>query len=200
MLKIAVDIDGVLSDALFYLLPQLNARYGTDFEQKDINKFNFCCPEFDIHEEILTAQTNPAYILSMPEIEGARDGLKYLYDNYFVTIATSRPEKICCGSTLHWLYGKFPFHNIVFCKKKTVDTTKSDILIDDYVKNILDFVDSGGWGILFAQPWNLDPKEFNEIEVNHRISIAYNWDGVKFLIKRLENKVELDARIREKRA
>lgn len=178
-MRIAIDIDSVLADIIPPLLDRLNPKYGLKLQPSDITIWDFPINGKSIGFYIRSALADPAFVLSLPEIEGAREVLTELYSKNILIIATGRPN-YCKKSTLAWLDGRFLYHGIVFSAEKTVNNLKSDFLIDDSLGYMERFLASGGRGILINRPWNQGEL------ISNRFLRASNWEEIPDLIKKLE--------------
>jgi len=94
-----------------------------------------------------------------------------LYDRAIIVSSTFLRPHILEGR-MYWLQKHFPdFVNqdrVIFIKDKWRLASKTQILIDDYSKNVYNFRRAGGWAITFPRPWNMankiiDPVAFTEI-------------------------------------
>jgi len=177
-MKVTVDIDGVLSDVVGHILPILNIKYGTNYQYKDINHWDFPINGISIGEHLKEYFFNQEFLLTTPEIEGAREALIKIAKHHEITIVTGRPE-YTKRYTYLWLNDRFMYNNIIFTNKKTIQSTGCDLLIDDYFKYIDDFSNSGGKTIQLLQPWN---ENYIAEEVNY---VATKWKEIPKMIERM---------------
>jgi len=175
MRRIAVDVDGVLSDVAGHILPILNEKYGTNYKYDDVNCWDFLINGVSIGKYMKEYFFNQDFLLTTPEIDGAKEAIEEISKENRIVIATGRPE-YTRGYTHLWLNGRFVFDKVVFTNKKTVQSTGCDILIDDYSKYINDFSDSGGKTIQLLQPWN---KDYISEKADY---VATKWNEIPGLI------------------
>jgi 5'(3')-deoxyribonucleotidase len=153
MRKIAIDVDSVLADIMTPLLPILNKKHGTNLQISDIKEWNHTVNGNSIGHYIRSFLADPAFVLSMPEVEGSRSAMAELYKKNEIAIATGRPT-FCKNNTMKWLDGRFLYDKIIFSKEKTTKNLQCDVLLDDSPSYLSKFIKSGGKGILFSRPWN----------------------------------------------
>ena len=142
-MKIAVDVDGVLSDVVGHILPILNGKYDTAYKYKDVDRWDFSINGISIGEHLKQVFFDQNFLLTTPEIDGAKEAIKEISKENRIVIATGRPE-YARRYTYFWLKDRFLFDKMIFTNKKTVQSTGCDVLIDDYFKYIDDFSDLGG--------------------------------------------------------
>lgn len=157
-MRIAVDCDGVISDVVSHILPILNRKYGTNYVTSDVNRWDFPIAGYSIGLHLKSYFSDPSFILSVPEIEGAKAAIDQIWKNHEVIIVTGRPL-YCKNNTLKWLIDRFKHDGVIFTVKKTVESTECDVLVDDYPGYGKDFIKSGGKCILFDQTWNQEENE-----------------------------------------
>jgi len=153
MRRVAIDVDSVLADIIPHILPILNQKHGTNLQASDIKEWDHPVNGNSIGHYIQSCLADPAFVLSMPEVPGARDAMAELYKKNEIVIATGRPT-FCKNNTMKWLDGRFLYDKIVFSKEKTVENLQCDVLLDDSPSYLSKFIKSGGKGILFSRPWN----------------------------------------------
>lgn len=73
---------------------------------------------------------------------------------YFLTSPSQCPSSL--SGKLKWLQSQFDrsFKDYIITPNKELLANENSILIDDFPKNIEDFINAGGNGILFPQFWN----------------------------------------------
>jgi 5'(3')-deoxyribonucleotidase len=99
-------------------------------------------------------------MLTVPVVAGSQAALHQL-KSYIVCVVTARrPETE--KATKQWLSTHFPclteYHHASTGTKHAV---ASDVLVDDFDLNIVEFVksDSNRCGILFEQPWSINDND-----------------------------------------
>jgi len=178
-MRIAIGIDSVLADIIPPLLDRLNPKYGLNLQPSDITRWDFPINGKNIGFYIRSALSEPAFVLNLPEIKGAREVLTKLYSKNTLIIATRRPNWTR-KSTLAWLDGRFLYHGIVFSAEKTIRNLNCELIIDDSLGYMERFLASGGRGILINRPWNQGNIDLK------RCFRASNWEDVPELIQYLE--------------
>lgn len=186
-LRIAVDIDGVLADQVSLILKRLNSKYQIQLTKEDITEWDQKIGDTSIDVEIEKALLENDYVSNLPIIEGAKEGMQYLWQNHFVIVATSRPKETE-DATRDWVSSNFKFHEFCNTRGKSKSCVKSDVLIDDYIPNIEDFTNDTGVGLLFSQPWNQDRSKIKHLIEIGKIYCCENWvnaiNAVKWLNSR----------------
>jgi 5'(3')-deoxyribonucleotidase len=184
--KIAVDVDGVLADHVSPILHRLNSKYGTKLTKEDIIDWNYPIDDTTIDVELEKALFDKDYILKMPVIDGAKDGMLYLCQNHFVLVATSRPKEVE-DLTFAWVSSNFKFHDFCNTYGKSKSCLNVDLLIDDNLQNIKDFASSAGVGLLFSQPWNQERSSIEYLIDVKKVYCCDGWEGIVNTIKKLES-------------
>jgi len=186
-LKIAVDVDGVLADQVSPILKRLNSRYGLKLTKDDITQWDYKIADTNIKIEIENALLERDYVLSLPIIQGSKEGMKYLYQNHHVTVATARPKETD-DATREWVSSHFKYHDFCNTIGKSKDCVHSDVLIDDYIPNIEEFTKNKGVGLLFSQPWNRERKRLDNLIRESKVLCCANWKDVISTVKILDSK------------
>lgn len=184
--RIAVDVDGVLGDQVPPILSKLNAKYGIELSKQDITDWEYAIMDTKIDVEIEEALLDEKYVLEMPVIKGAGNGMLYLWRNHFITIATSRPKETE-NATLRWLSSNFRFHEYRNTREKGKKSLRADILIDDNIRNIQEFSSISGIGLLFSQPWNQNRSSIKDLVDRRKVYCCYGWTSVLSIVKSLES-------------
>jgi 5'(3')-deoxyribonucleotidase len=184
VLRVAVDVDGVLADQVSVILSRLNEKYGSSYSKADIVEWDQKLEATNIKVEIENALLDEDYVLSLPIIEGAKQGMDYLFKNHFVIIATARPKETE-EATKKWVSRNFSFHAFFNTKGKCKSTVNSDVLVDDYIPNIQKFVEKAGYGILFSQPWNEDRSKIQNLLLEGKVTCCDSWRDVTETIEKI---------------
>ena len=93
-LAIGVDIDGVLGDQIAGVLPRIAADHGLRLTFDMIDDYRFALGPVAIAAEIEKAQSDPAYLETMPLFPGAREMLETLGQRDRVLIVTARARHV----------------------------------------------------------------------------------------------------------
>jgi 5'(3')-deoxyribonucleotidase len=162
-LKVAVDIDGVLADQVEAVLKRIERDYGQKYSKDEINRMHWIFNGRDIWSEITKLLTDPEYVLAISVIDGSQEAIQYLnaQDNRDLCVVTARRAETEEATKL-WLKMHFPcLKEYYIAKSGTKHTIPSNVLIDDYDLNIVEFVKShpDRRGILFHHPWSLNDHE-----------------------------------------
>lgn len=185
-LKIAVDVDGVLADQVSLILKKLNSKYNLNLTKDDIKQWDQKIDDTNIKIEIENALFDREYVLSLPVIQGSKEGMRYLYENYHVTVATARPKETE-DATIEWVSSHFKYHEFCNTKGRRKDCVLSDVLIDDYIPNIEDFAKNKGVGLLFSQPWNEERTTLESLIREGKVKCCDNWKEVINAVKKLNS-------------
>lgn len=191
-MKIAIDLDDVLSQTMPALVKFHNEIYKTKLKEKDIKIYDL--------SEIFNEKTDEGirrkvhefhtthYGQKIKPIKGAKKVLEKLKKNNELYIITARSEDIK-KETEEWVEKHFPniFSKIYFSKYLVLDgkeaTKKSmcndigiDMFIEDNIKYAMECVEPNRKIYLFDYPWNQTNKLPNEIK---RI---FSWAEIEKLI------------------
>lgn len=188
-MKIAVDVDGVLADHVSPVLSQLRAEHDEFAKVKsEMTHWDEPLPELDtsLKPAIEAAESEPAFVRSMPPVEGAIEGATELANRgYELIIVTARPESIL-PATYEWLEA----NDIPHRREESLSTrgemktiADAEILIDDFPGHIRDFAAAGKDAILFVQPWN--KSEVDDLTESPRIFAAEDWGQVTTIVESL---------------
>jgi 5'(3')-deoxyribonucleotidase len=171
---VAVDIDGVLAETQIHLLNRANVEFGTHMTKDDLVGWNPKIGSSTFEELIERYLLDPSWVMGMPVVEGAREGLAAVRRVADVMIATTTvPETEHVRAA--WVEENFGFKPVLV---NTWGTGKAglpaDVLVDDYESNLHDFVDPkpGRVGILLNQPWNRNAQP------HPKIRRAWDWREV----------------------
>ncbi len=185
-MKIAVDIDGVLADQVSAVLRKIEERYGRRYSKEDINCVHWSFEGRDIWTEISELLTDPEYVMGLSVIEGSQKALKQLTKHYIYVVTARRPETEI--ATKQWLSTHFPcLTEYYHAKTGAKHSIPSDVLIDDFDLNIVEFVksDPDRCGILFVQPWSINETEIEEFA--DRVYFCRDWQSVVRAIGEIDN-------------
>lgn len=159
-LKVLVDVDGVLADLQNYAIDWI-IDMGYDYDSDKCDDYYMekgIVVEEERQFEILnTVFNNDEFWLSVPCIEGAYEGLRYLWDNFDTWIATAPWNKKNEDIKMLWIKEEFPFFNpkkVIFSDKKW--ELKGDIIIEDKPDTIRKCNTVGMKTICKIQPYNVD--------------------------------------------
>lgn len=166
-MRVAIDIDGPVAELVDKLLALHNLEHGTNVVESDIKSWDIG----QYTTEDIYGYFSQEFYDSLDVVSGAVGGVMDLlaagHEIFFCTAAYVDRRKwivdnIWNGSTV-----------VVSDNKGLVD---ADILIDDYHRNIEDFITAkpGRYGILWDKPWNRS----SDIDVDFRVMRVKNWNMV----------------------
>jgi 5'(3')-deoxyribonucleotidase len=182
-LVIGVDIDGVLGDQIAGVIPRIAATHGVRLTFEMIDDYRFTLGPVDIATEIEEAQSSPAYLETMPLFPGAREMLEELRRHGRVVIVTARSPRHE-ESTRGWLERERLRHDeLVFTAEAGKSACGLDVLIDDHVDNLVEFLDNTrGAAVLVRRPWNRKDGALQPYVAADRARIASRLPDVPSLI------------------
>ena len=154
-LKIGFDVDGVLGNQIKGVLPRIERRHGVRLSYDDITDWRLPIGNSSIDVEIVAAMDDPEYIVRMPAHPGAKQVLETLYGSNQILVLTAR-SGATLQATEQWLLNNaLPYDNIFNVKEQTKSLLATDVLIDDYVGNVKEYLgNTNGLAVLVDQPWN----------------------------------------------
>ena len=157
MLRIAVDIDGVLRDFVGQVNTVFDSVYPNGWRRPvteyGIDKFYSIGK--DIYDMAFIEQAKSVYVLA-PVYPGAKKMLEDLKeDGHTIVIATSQPNKEVLKYTIDWLHlNELPYDEF-YCSLNmgSKNNIRADVLLDDYIKHLVEFK---RYSVCFTQPWNTE--------------------------------------------
>ncbi|WP_172834354.1 5' nucleotidase, NT5C type [Nitrospira japonica] len=181
--KLGIDIDGVLANQIHGVLPRIKARSGISLRYDEISEWRLTVGDSDIAREIEAALTDDEYVLNMPVHKGARAMSDKLYERNRIILLTARPSA-SRAATKQWLSSKgFSYDELVNAKEQKKSFYGVDVLVDDYIQNILDYLqNSNGLAILVSQPWNQDRTALKPWLSTRRLFIVNDLSRVSEII------------------
>jgi len=188
-LNIGVDVDGVLADQISDVLPIVEQRYGLSLTYDQITDWRLPIKNSDIAREIVAAQGDRHYVMKMRPHQGAKRVLKFLKRHHRITVITARAGQAGSGWTAEWLRKhKIPFDEVIASTEARKSEHRTDVLIDDYTGNILEFLmNSNGVAVLIDQPWNRNRKELEQFVNAGRLFIEPNLLRLRMDWPKIEN-------------
>lgn len=187
-LIIAVDVDGVLAEQAIPVLQKIKEKYGISLSKEQITEWDYRIGDTDVKTEIELAEMEEDFVRSMLPIEGCREALELLARTFHVVVATSR-HPMTDSWTKEWLSTNgIKYHHLINTHAEGKSLPEVQILIDDYVGNIQEFVTSGSnsrQAILFSQPWNTDHHSLMPFIAAKQVYVMTGWSKVVDLITRI---------------
>lgn len=192
-LKIAVDIDGVLSKTMEYFVFHLNSTYGRNFSIHDITQYNFTSLEkyfsFSLYDELLRVIDTSLEDFKIHE--HSKDILQGFKEKHSFSVLTSRSD-IFGERSKKWIekhYGEDVFEDVYTleasgfsCKSDFCVQHNFDLLLEDQPNYALNTRDKGIGVILLCRPWNQD------VSTCDLLRRAKTWKEVGELISDFEKK------------
>lgn len=152
-LRIAIDMDEVMADALAEQLKRYNAAFGARICIADLTGRHLeeCVPVE--HREMTEAMFDASFFEELALFPDCQDVIRDLagrHDVFIVSAAMDVP--LSFDAKYRWLRRYFPFipaSNLVFCGDKSI--IDADYLIDDRARHFARFK---GKGLLYSAPHN----------------------------------------------
>jgi 5'(3')-deoxyribonucleotidase len=175
-LRIAIDMDEVMADALTEQLRRYNAAYGTSITASELSGRHLeqCIPP--AHRETAEAMFDASFFEDLAVLPDCQDVVRQLADRYEVFIASAAMDvPRSFDAKYRWLQRHFPFippSHIVFCGDKAI--VDADYLIDDRPRHFAKFK---GQGLLFSAPHNAGETPYPRVA---------SWKDVREYFARLD--------------
>lgn len=170
MVRIAIDMDEVMADALTEYLSRYNADFKRNLTKQDLWGKRLADVVPSAHWPRLDKYfDDEEFFRHLAVIEGSQETIRDLtrsYDVFIVTAAMEVPRSL--APKFEWLQRHFPFippQNYVFCGNKGI--IAADYLIDDSVYQLERFK---GQGIIYTSPRNANETRFPRVN---------NWADVR---------------------
>ena len=185
-MRIGVDIDSVLAEAMPTFLASIKERHGLDLKIDDIKQWNMRWGDIDLYGEICFVLDQPELVANMPLMKGAKEAMEYMRRCHTVKLITSRAESRK-SQTKEWALKHFGDIEVVHTNADK-NGYNVDLLIDDAPHHIEAFAKKQKWAIVFDQPWN-----HNEAFKGLPVLRAYNWEEVLFNVEIIRALYDLEA-------
>jgi len=185
-LKIALDIDGVLADQVGAVLKSIEKEYGQRYSKSEVNQAHWSFGGRDIWVEISKLLTDPEYVLAVPVIEGSQTAVQQLDSQDLCVVTARRPETE--KATKQWLRKHFPsLTEYYHARTGTKHAIPSNVLIDDFDLNIVEFVksDPNRRGILFKHPWSINDAGIEKYA--DQVYFCSEWENVLKVISQIDD-------------
>ena len=175
-LRIAIDMDEVMADALAEHVRRYNAAFGTRLAVDDLHGRHleeYIPPEHRTAAEALLYSSFFEQLAVLPDSQEVIRELTVRHEVFIVTAAMDVPCSF--DAKYKWLQRHFPFipaSHIVFCGDKGV--IDADYLIDDRARHFLSFK---GRPLLFSAPHNADETRYPRVS---------SWAEVREVFARLD--------------
>lgn len=158
---ILLDLDGVIRNSLEYMAAIYRMDFRKQHQKYDADLLVPLGDEGRWYESACNELRDYYHRYSAYDImrnsrpyDGATFLVNELSKHYEIDIATSQDTMDKKLGTLEWLkYYEIPHRNVFFADEKQL--LPGDILIDDTIKNLEKFSDTGRRAIAIARPWNI---------------------------------------------
>jgi 5'(3')-deoxyribonucleotidase len=152
-LRIAIDMDDVMADAVTEYLQRYNAAFGAQLTVSDIHGRHLEDHVPAAHREAALALIDASFFEQLAVLPDAQDVIRELAARHDVFIVSAAMDVPCSFEAKYrWLQRHFPFitpSQIVFCGDKSI--VDADYLIDDQPRHFARFK---GRPLLFSAPHN----------------------------------------------
>ncbi|MFQ5924671.1 MAG: hypothetical protein ACE5IE_01565 [Dehalococcoidia bacterium] len=184
-MKIGVDVDGVIGNQVPHLLRRVRHKYGIKMKKSDIKLWDQPMGHTNFEKEMEEAVLDRTFVLTMPLIRGAREGLERIASHNRVIIVTSRPPE-ADEDTIEWLNTKrLGFDEFINTHREGKLRAPIDVLVDDRLENVRDFALSGRMAVMLSQPWNSNHALIVDLLKQGAVINAPNWKGIVHAIEAL---------------
>src|SRR6185503_3780958 len=161
-LRIAIDMDEVMADALGEHVRRYNAAFGANIAIGDLagRHLEECIPH--AHREAAEAMLDASFFADLAILPDCQDVIRELAGRHEVFIASAAMDVPCSfDAKYRWLRRHFPFippSQIVFCGEKHI--VDADYLIDDRARHFERFK---GRPLLFSAPHNAGETRYPRV-------------------------------------
>ena len=185
-LRIAIDMDEVMADAVAEHLRRYNTAFGTRLTTDDLHGRHLEEYVPSEHRSAAEAMLDSTFFEHLAVLPDCQDVIRELSVRHEVFIITAAMDVPCSfDAKYQWLGRHFPFipsSNIVFCGDKGV--IDADYLIDDRARHFLSFK---GRPLLFSAPHNAGETRYPRVS---------SWAEVREVFARLDTGNLSHSRIR----
>jgi 5'-nucleotidase len=177
-LRIAIDMDEVMADALSEHLRRYNTVFGTSLTATHLQGCHLedCVPTE--HRSEVEAMIDASFFEDLVVLPDCRAVVLELAQRYEVFIVSAAMDVPCSfDAKYRWLRRHFPFippTHIVFCGDKSV--VDADYLIDDRARHFARFT---GKPLLFSAPHNAGETRYQRVA---------SWKDVRDVFARIESR------------
>jgi 5'(3')-deoxyribonucleotidase/uncharacterized protein with PQ loop repeat len=161
-LRIAIDMDEVMADALGEHVRRYNAAFGTAITAGDLHGRHLEEYVPAAHRAAAEAMLDASFFADLEPMPGCQDVIRDLDERHDVFIVTAAMDVPCSfDAKYRWLQRHFPFippSRIVFCGDKGI--VDADVLIDDRARHFDRFK---GRPLLFSAPHNAHEQRYPRV-------------------------------------
>lgn len=177
-LRIAIDMDEVMADALVELLRRYNSAYSASVTAAQLRGSHLEEWVPAAQREAVEAMYDASFFADLPVMPDCQDVVRELAERHEVLVVTAAMDVPCSfDAKFQWLRRHFPFipaSQIVFCGDKGV--VDADYLIDDRARHFARFK---GAPLLFSAPHNAEETRYPRVD---------SWREVREFFARLERR------------
>jgi 5'(3')-deoxyribonucleotidase/uncharacterized protein with PQ loop repeat len=177
-LRIAIDMDEVMADALAEHVRRYNAAFGTTLAIADLRGHHLADCIAPAEREAVEAMLDASFFANLSVMPDCQEVVRELAARHDVLVVTAAMDVPCSfDAKFRWLQRHFPFiptSQIVFCGDKGI--IDADYLIDDRARHFERFK---GQGLLFAAPHNVAESCYPRVD---------SWKDVREVFARLERR------------
>jgi 5'-nucleotidase len=161
-LRIAIDMDEVMADALGEHVRRYNAAFGTTITREALHGRHLEEYVPPAHRSAVEAMLDASFFLDLEPMPGCVDVVRELNDRHDVFVVTAAMDVPCSfDAKYQWLQRHVPFippSRIVFCGDKGI--VEADYLIDDRARHFARFK---GRPVLFSAPHNAHEARYPRV-------------------------------------
>lgn len=188
-LRIGIDVDGVIADQITGVIPRIKRRLGISLRYQEVVHWKMPLGQSSIDKEIVFAMEDSNYISSMLMHPFARAIIDDLYEENNISIITARPAHTESWTRLWLTKQGISFDNLYSVQENEKSLYALDMLIDDYIGNILEFLDkTTGYAILINQPWNQDRGGLTDFFEKQRLWVVSSLSEVPAIVELVKNR------------
>ena len=161
--RIALDLDGVVVNFHQRVIDIYNDRFGAQLTTSDIDG-DLESLGTELAKNLISIFNEDGFLLNLEPLDGAIQTVSQFPDlGYHVTVCTAPARNLdgiinpnSAAEKFHWIRKWLPFwsNDVIITKHKELVAT--DILIDDWAHNIINWCEANpeGIGYIIDQPWN----------------------------------------------
>ena len=177
-LRIAIDMDEVMADALAEHVRRYHAAFGTGPSIDDLRGRHLEDWIPPSRRDAVAAMLDASFFADLPVMPDCQEVVRELAGQHDVLVVTAAMDvPVSFDAKFRWLQRHFPFispNQIVFCGDKGL--VEADYLIDDRARHFERFK---GRPLLFSAPHNLGEQRYPRVD---------SWSDVREFFARLEER------------
>jgi 5'(3')-deoxyribonucleotidase len=181
-LRIAIDMDEVMADALAEHIRRYNAAFGATLAIADLRGRHLEDWVAPAEREAVEAMLDASFFANLAVMPDCQEVVRELAARHEVLVVSAAMDVPCSfDAKFRWLQRHFPFiptSQIVFCGDKGI--IDADYLIDDRARHFERFK---GQPLLFSAPHNAAESRYPRVD---------SWQDVREFFARLERREGID--------